>query len=192
MARRHKRGAYRLLIIDAHLDLAWNALQWNRDLLTSVHVIRSLEPVPVVPLSLFTHWRWRPRGWGGPGLAGATEPGRASDSQGGSRAGRMSPGHPALGFGDAGRIGRVGTSFHGNDLPHHAGRHGVTRIEGHPAASSLSRSSSFMMAQVSRSQYSSRSCRSLSRSSSGILCATNSSRAISTLASLPSTMTRSS
>ena len=38
-----------MLIIDAHLDLAWNALQWNRDLLTSVHVIRALERVPVVP-----------------------------------------------------------------------------------------------------------------------------------------------
>jgi membrane dipeptidase len=32
-----------MLIIDAHLDLAWNALQWNRDLLQSVYTIRTLE-----------------------------------------------------------------------------------------------------------------------------------------------------
>jgi membrane dipeptidase len=32
-----------MLIIDAHLDLAWNALQWNRDLQTSVYTIRSRE-----------------------------------------------------------------------------------------------------------------------------------------------------
>ena len=32
-----------MLIIDAHLDLAWNALQWNRDLQTSVHTIRARE-----------------------------------------------------------------------------------------------------------------------------------------------------
>ena len=32
-----------MLIIDAHLDLAWNALQWNRDLQSSVHTIRSRE-----------------------------------------------------------------------------------------------------------------------------------------------------
>lgn len=37
-----------MLIVDAHLDLAWNALQWNRDLLQSVYVIRALERVPVV------------------------------------------------------------------------------------------------------------------------------------------------
>jgi membrane dipeptidase len=29
-----------MLIIDSHLDLAWNALQWNRDLLCSVYTIR--------------------------------------------------------------------------------------------------------------------------------------------------------
>jgi membrane dipeptidase len=32
-----------MLIIDAHLDLAWNALQWERDLLQSVHTIRVQE-----------------------------------------------------------------------------------------------------------------------------------------------------
>ncbi len=32
-----------MLIIDAHLDLAWNALQWNRDLQSSVYTIRTRE-----------------------------------------------------------------------------------------------------------------------------------------------------
>ncbi len=32
-----------MLIIDAHLDLSWNALQCNRDLLSSVHTIRTQE-----------------------------------------------------------------------------------------------------------------------------------------------------
>ncbi len=32
-----------MLIIDAHLDLSWNALQWNRDLLKSAYTIRTLE-----------------------------------------------------------------------------------------------------------------------------------------------------
>ncbi|MBE7471370.1 MAG: peptidase M19 [Anaerolineae bacterium] len=32
-----------MLIIDAHLDLAWNALQWNRDLLSSAYTIRTQE-----------------------------------------------------------------------------------------------------------------------------------------------------
>jgi membrane dipeptidase len=32
-----------MLIIDAHLDLAWNALQWNRDLRRSVYTIRTQE-----------------------------------------------------------------------------------------------------------------------------------------------------
>lgn len=32
-----------MLIVDAHLDLAWNALQWNRDLLCSVYTIRAQE-----------------------------------------------------------------------------------------------------------------------------------------------------
>ena len=32
-----------MLIIDAHLDLPWNALQWNRDLLTSAYTIRTQE-----------------------------------------------------------------------------------------------------------------------------------------------------
>ncbi|MAS33938.1 MAG: peptidase M19 [Anaerolineaceae bacterium] len=32
-----------MLIIDAHLDLSWNALQWNRDLQLSVNTIRTLE-----------------------------------------------------------------------------------------------------------------------------------------------------
>jgi membrane dipeptidase len=36
-------------LVDAHLDLAWNALQWNRDLRESVHVLRvreAAEPGP--------------------------------------------------------------------------------------------------------------------------------------------------
>ena len=32
-----------MLIIDGHLDLAWNALQWNRDLLQSVYTLRVRE-----------------------------------------------------------------------------------------------------------------------------------------------------
>lgn len=32
-----------MLIVDAHLDLAWNALQWNRDLTCSVNTIRTCE-----------------------------------------------------------------------------------------------------------------------------------------------------
>jgi membrane dipeptidase len=32
-----------MLIIDAHLDLAWKALQWIRDLLQSAHTIRMQE-----------------------------------------------------------------------------------------------------------------------------------------------------
>ena len=32
-----------MLVIDAHLDLSWNALQWNRDLLESVNTIRVKE-----------------------------------------------------------------------------------------------------------------------------------------------------
>lgn len=32
-----------MLIVDAHLDLAWNALQWNRDLQQSVYTIRTQE-----------------------------------------------------------------------------------------------------------------------------------------------------
>lgn len=32
-----------MLIADAHLDLAWNALQWKRNLLYSVHTIRTTE-----------------------------------------------------------------------------------------------------------------------------------------------------
>lgn len=32
-----------MLIFDSHLDLAWNALQWNRDLRQSAHTIRNQE-----------------------------------------------------------------------------------------------------------------------------------------------------
>lgn len=32
-----------MIIIDGHLDLAWNALQWNRDLTQSVYTIRTQE-----------------------------------------------------------------------------------------------------------------------------------------------------
>lgn len=32
-----------MLIVDAHLDLSWNALQWGRDLTRSVHTIRTQE-----------------------------------------------------------------------------------------------------------------------------------------------------
>lgn len=34
-----------MLIIDAHLDLSWNALQWNRDLTRSVYTLRTQENV---------------------------------------------------------------------------------------------------------------------------------------------------
>ena len=36
-----------MLIIDSHLDLSWNALQWDRDLLKSVHSTRQIE-LPMV------------------------------------------------------------------------------------------------------------------------------------------------
>ena len=32
-----------MLVIDAHLDLAWSALQWNRNLRESVYTIRANE-----------------------------------------------------------------------------------------------------------------------------------------------------
>ena len=32
-----------MIVIDAHLDLAWNALDWNRDLLRPVEEIRRRE-----------------------------------------------------------------------------------------------------------------------------------------------------
>jgi membrane dipeptidase len=32
-----------MLIVDAHLDLSWNALQWNRDLTCSVYTLRTRE-----------------------------------------------------------------------------------------------------------------------------------------------------
>ena len=32
-----------MLIIDAHLDLSMNAIQWNRDLLLSAYTIRTQE-----------------------------------------------------------------------------------------------------------------------------------------------------
>src|SRR5687767_2612712 len=32
-----------MLIFDAHLDLSWNAMQWNRDLRRSVHTLRAQE-----------------------------------------------------------------------------------------------------------------------------------------------------
>ncbi|MBZ0302306.1 MAG: membrane dipeptidase [Anaerolineae bacterium] len=32
-----------MLVVDAHLDLSWNALQWNRNLLHSVYTIRTRE-----------------------------------------------------------------------------------------------------------------------------------------------------
>ena len=34
-----------MLIVDAHLDLSWNALQWNRDLKRAVYTIRARENV---------------------------------------------------------------------------------------------------------------------------------------------------
>ena len=39
-----------MLIIDGHLDLAWNALQWNRDLLHSVYTIRNAERRETIPV----------------------------------------------------------------------------------------------------------------------------------------------
>ncbi len=38
-----------MLIFDSHLDLAWNALQWNRDLLQSVYTIRTQESAAAGP-----------------------------------------------------------------------------------------------------------------------------------------------
>ena len=38
-----------MLIIDAHLDLAWNALQWNRNIQHSVYTIRTAESNRVGP-----------------------------------------------------------------------------------------------------------------------------------------------
>src|ERR687894_3200492 len=32
-----------MIVFDAHLDLAWNAIDWNRDLRTPCDVIRQLE-----------------------------------------------------------------------------------------------------------------------------------------------------
>src|SRR5215216_6339692 len=32
-----------MLVVDAHLDLAWNALQWNRNIQSSVYTIRKQE-----------------------------------------------------------------------------------------------------------------------------------------------------
>ncbi|MCA9835527.1 MAG: hypothetical protein KC422_01370, partial [Trueperaceae bacterium] len=32
-----------MLIVDSHLDIAWNALQWNRNLELSVNTLRTLE-----------------------------------------------------------------------------------------------------------------------------------------------------
>ena len=37
------RNKVSMLLIDAHLDLAWNALQWNRDLLQPIDAIRKSE-----------------------------------------------------------------------------------------------------------------------------------------------------
>src|SRR5688572_17045210 len=38
-----------MFIIDAHLDLAWNALQWNRNLQAPVPTIRKQERQPTDP-----------------------------------------------------------------------------------------------------------------------------------------------
>ena len=35
-----------MLIVDSHLDLSWNALQWNRDLRLSAHTLRNQERGP--------------------------------------------------------------------------------------------------------------------------------------------------
>jgi membrane dipeptidase len=32
-----------MLIFDAHLDMAWNAIEWNRDLMLPVAKIREFE-----------------------------------------------------------------------------------------------------------------------------------------------------
>ncbi|HEY7156369.1 MAG TPA: hypothetical protein VH575_20550, partial [Gemmataceae bacterium] len=39
----HHPPSTTMLIFDAHLDLAWNALDWNRDLLLTVADIRKRE-----------------------------------------------------------------------------------------------------------------------------------------------------
>jgi hypothetical protein len=46
-----------MLIVDAHLDLAWNALQWNRDLLCSVETLRYGFRVVVVGMPCAPAWR---------------------------------------------------------------------------------------------------------------------------------------
>jgi membrane dipeptidase len=51
-----------MLIVDAHLDLAWNALQWNRDLQSSVHTIRAIIERGGVMGVAFDNWMLR-FGW---------------------------------------------------------------------------------------------------------------------------------
>src|SRR5262245_52690879 len=36
-------GEFNVIVFDAHLDLAWNAIDWNRDLRLPVEKIRQLE-----------------------------------------------------------------------------------------------------------------------------------------------------
>jgi DUF917 family protein len=46
-----------MLIVDAHLDLAWNALQRNRDLLCSVETLPYGFRVVVVSMPCAPAWR---------------------------------------------------------------------------------------------------------------------------------------
>ena len=47
-----------MLIFDAHLDMAWNALEWNRDLMLPVAKIREFEQQfeGIIPGPATTSW----------------------------------------------------------------------------------------------------------------------------------------
>ena len=42
-SRKHNRKSLCMFIFDAHLDMAWNALEWNRDLMLPAQKIREFE-----------------------------------------------------------------------------------------------------------------------------------------------------
>ena len=81
-----------------------------------------------------------------------------------------------------------GANLQSRDRP----RPSLTVPNTHSSANPLNLSSTITVAHVSRLQYSNRSCRVFSCCSGLSFPATNRSRAISTLATIPSTMTRSS
>ena len=53
-----------MLIFDAHLDMAWNALEWNRDLIRPVREIREFEQqfTDIIPGEATTSWSELRRG----------------------------------------------------------------------------------------------------------------------------------